>query len=135
MPASRRGAYREGGSVCAASGPSARATFPRRPRADARLETTDPARGVHAAHDPRSAGARLRDEHREAAEVSVVVVTRDNHPFLRLCLESVLAHTERPCELIVVDNGSTDGTAAYLERLAERNRNLQVIRNAENRGF
>ena len=68
-------------------------------------------------------------------EVSVVVVTRDNHPFLRLCLESVLGHTLRPCELIVVDNGSTDGTAAYLERLAERNPSLRVIANDENRGF
>jgi GT2 family glycosyltransferase len=68
-------------------------------------------------------------------EVSVVVVTRDNHPFLRLCLESVLAQTGRPCELIVVDNGSTDGTAPYLERLAESNPCLQVIANDENRGF
>jgi GT2 family glycosyltransferase len=68
-------------------------------------------------------------------EVSVVVVTRDNHPFLRLCLESVLAHTRRPCELIVVDNGSTDGTAAYLERLAELNPSVRVIANDQNRGF
>ena len=68
-------------------------------------------------------------------EVSVVVATRDNLPFLRLCLESVLAHTGRPCELIVVDNGSTDGTADYLERLAERNPSLRVITNDENRGF
>jgi GT2 family glycosyltransferase len=68
-------------------------------------------------------------------EVSVVVVTRDNLPFLRLCLETVLAHTARPCELIAVDNGSTDGTAAYLERLAGRNLNVRVITNEENRGF
>ena len=68
-------------------------------------------------------------------DVSVVVVTRDNLPFLRLCLETVLAHTGRPCELIVVDNGSTDGTAAYLERLAERNPSVRVITNDENRGF
>jgi GT2 family glycosyltransferase len=68
-------------------------------------------------------------------EVSVVVVTRDNLPFLRLCLESVLAYTGRPCELIVVDNGSTDGTPAYLERLAERNPSLRLITSEENRGF
>jgi GT2 family glycosyltransferase len=68
-------------------------------------------------------------------DVSVVVVTRDNLPFLRLCLESVLAHIGRPCDLIVVDNGSADGTAAYLERLGERNPSLRVIANEENRGF
>ena len=48
----------------------------------------------------------------ERPEASVVVVTRDNLPFLRLCLESVLAGTERPCELIVVDNGSQGRDAA-----------------------
>jgi GT2 family glycosyltransferase len=68
-------------------------------------------------------------------EVSVIVATRDNLPFLRLCLESVLAHTEHPCELIVIDNGSTDGTSAYLERLAERNAGVRAITNDENRGF
>jgi GT2 family glycosyltransferase len=71
----------------------------------------------------------------EPPEASVVVVTRDNLPFLRLCLESVLAGTDRPCELIVVDNASTDATGAYLERLAERNPNVRVIRNDSNRGF
>jgi GT2 family glycosyltransferase len=71
----------------------------------------------------------------ERPEASVVVVTRDNLTFLRLCLESLLACTERPCELIVVDNGSSDGTPAYLARLAERNPNVRPIGNDSNRGF
>ena len=49
----------------------------------------------------------------ERPEASVIVVTRDNLAFLRLCLESVLAGTDRPFELIVVDNGSSDGSPAY----------------------
>lgn len=68
-------------------------------------------------------------------EASVVVVTRDNLAFLRLCLESALACTDRPIELIVVDNGSADGTPEYLAQLAERNPNVQPIRNDSNRGF
>ena len=71
----------------------------------------------------------------EPPEVGVVVVTRDNLPFLRLCLESALDGTARPCELIVVDNGSSDGTPVYLARLAERNPNVRVIGNDSNRGF
>ncbi|MQA73276.1 MAG: glycosyltransferase [Solirubrobacterales bacterium] len=71
----------------------------------------------------------------ERAEASVVVVTRDNLAFLRLCLESALACTEPPCELIVVDNGSRDGTPTYLARLAESNPNVRVISNDSNRGF
>jgi GT2 family glycosyltransferase len=68
-------------------------------------------------------------------EVSIVVVTRDNLAFLRLCLESVLAGTEPPFELIVVDNTSSDGTREYLARLAERNSDVRLIFNDSNRGF
>jgi GT2 family glycosyltransferase len=69
-------------------------------------------------------------------EASIVVVAVDGLPFTRLSLESVLDHTEAPAfELIVVDNGSSDGTRDYLERLAERDGRVRVIRNDENRGF
>ena len=61
----------------------------------------------------------------ERPDASVVVVTRDNLAFLRFSLESVLAGTERPCEVIVVDNDSSDGTPSYLARLAERNPNVR----------
>ncbi len=78
----------------------------------------------------------------EPPEVSVVVVTRDNLPFLRLCLESVLDGTERPCELIVVDNGSSDGTPgvprparrAQPERASDRQRLEPRVRAACNQG-
>jgi GT2 family glycosyltransferase len=69
------------------------------------------------------------------AAASVIVVTRDNLPFLRLCLESVLAGTDGAYELIVVDNGSTDGTAVYLTELAERNLNVRLVANASNCAF
>jgi GT2 family glycosyltransferase len=69
------------------------------------------------------------------AEATVVVVTRDNLPFLRLCLESVLAATGAGLELIVVDNDSSDGTPEYLAGLAARNPNVRPIRNDSNRGF
>ncbi len=67
---------------------------------------------------------------------SVIVVTRDNLPLLRLCLESVLAHTPSPAiELVVVDNASSDGTPAYLDELARRRPEVAVVRNRDNRGF
>jgi GT2 family glycosyltransferase len=68
-------------------------------------------------------------------EISIVVVTRDNLAFLRLCLESVLAFTAQAFELIVVDNVSSDGTLQYLARLSERNPNVRLIANDSNRGF
>jgi GT2 family glycosyltransferase len=71
-----------------------------------------------------------------AGSASVVVVTHDNLDFTRLCLESVLAHTgDSAFELIVVDNGSTDGTPTYLARLAERHARVRALLNGANFGF
>jgi GT2 family glycosyltransferase len=67
---------------------------------------------------------------------SVVVVTHDGLPFTRLCLASLLAHTEEcDFEAIVVDNGSTDGTPSFLTMLAERNARVRVLLNGRNLGF
>ena len=68
--------------------------------------------------------------------MSIVVVTFNNLVFTRLCLESALANTRySPYEIIVVDNGSTDGTAAYLGELSRRHDRVRVVFNGSNRGF
>lgn len=64
--------------------------------------------------------------------VSVIVVNWNRRDLLRACLQSVRAQTLRDRELIVVDNGSDDGSAAMV--LAEFPEAV-LIRNAENRGF
>ena len=47
---------------------------------------------------------------------------------VRRCVEAVLKHTGgASVEMIVVDNGSTDGTAEYLESAQAEYRNLRVI--------
>lgn len=71
-----------------------------------------------------------------AVRASVIVVTYNNLVFNRLCLESVILNTGSPaCELIVVDNGSSDGTAEYVEELAALHPQVRVLRNGANRGF
>jgi GT2 family glycosyltransferase len=71
-----------------------------------------------------------------APEVSLVVVCHDGLPFTKLCLASLLEETtDEAVELVVVDNGSRDGTAAYLDALAAQAPCGRVLRNAENRGF
>ena len=68
--------------------------------------------------------------------LSVVVVTFDNRDLNRLCLESVLARTEWPHrEILVVDNGSTDGTRELVSGLAAANPEIRPIFFAENRGY
>jgi GT2 family glycosyltransferase len=67
---------------------------------------------------------------------SIVVVSFDSLHYTRLCLETVLANTHSPpFELIVVDNGSADGSREYLEALATRDPRLRLLANEENAGF
>src|SRR5690348_17417802 len=44
--------------------------------------------------------------------VSVVITTYNYERFVAAAIESVLRQTVRPDEIVVVDDGSTDGTAA-----------------------
>ena len=65
-------------------------------------------------------------------KVSVIVVNWNRRELLRACLESLLKQTEPEFEIIVVDNGSGDGSVEMLER---EFRQVRLIRNRENRGF
>jgi len=69
---------------------------------------------------------------RRASRVSVIVPTFNRAALLPRALESLLAQTRRADEIIVVDDGSTDGTAAVLERFGDA---IRYIREAENRGI
>jgi GT2 family glycosyltransferase len=67
---------------------------------------------------------------------AVVIPVMDNLALTRLCLESMLADRRvRDLEIVVVDNGSVDGTAAYLEQLSRRLHNLRVITEERNLGY
>jgi glycosyltransferase involved in cell wall biosynthesis/Tfp pilus assembly protein PilF len=68
---------------------------------------------------------------------SLIILCCNQLEFTRQCLESVLVHTRPPYELVLVDNGSTDATPAYLEELRRRPgpARVVVLRNDTNRGF
>ncbi|MBA3893959.1 MAG: glycosyltransferase [Gemmatimonadales bacterium] len=59
--------------------------------------------------------------------VSVVVPARNEAATIETVVTSVLASTYHPLELIVVDDRSTDGTAAIVERLAAADARLRLI--------
>jgi GT2 family glycosyltransferase len=63
--------------------------------------------------------------------ISVIVVNWNRRELLRACLRSIGAQTGEPFETILVDNGSSDGSAD----MAETEFGVRVIRNRENRGF
>ena len=64
--------------------------------------------------------------------VSVVIVNWNTRDILRGCLASIAAETRLPHEVIVVDNASTDGSAAMV---AEEFPAVRLIANEVNRGF
>jgi GT2 family glycosyltransferase/SAM-dependent methyltransferase len=68
---------------------------------------------------------------RERWLTSIVMLTSNQLDYTRLCLASIRSRTDEPYEVIVVDNGSTDGTVEYLRNME----GVRLIANAENRGF
>nr|WP_189664230.1 glycosyltransferase [Pseudomonas marvdashtae] len=69
-------------------------------------------------------------------KVSIVLVTYNNLNLTIQCVNSILANTTWPdYQLIVVDNGSDDGTGDYLERLRQEVPTAKIILNPDNRGF
>ncbi len=49
-------------------------------------------------------------------DATVIVVSYNKLPYTQLCLEGMLQCNPRPRQIIVVDNGSTDGSREYLGR-------------------
>ncbi|MEI7036511.1 glycosyltransferase family 2 protein [Fulvimonas yonginensis] len=66
--------------------------------------------------------------------VSVIVVCADSGPSLHDCAQRVLASTV-PLELILIDNGSSDGVPQAIERAHAGEPRLRVIYNHANLGF
>ena len=59
--------------------------------------------------------------------ISVIVPVYNAEAFLDQCLESIVAQTYRHLEIIVVDDGSTDGSETMCDRWAERDERIRVI--------
>src|SRR5215212_6167319 len=63
-------------------------------------------------HDSTDAGAA----HNEVARVSVVVPSHNHAPFVAETLRSVFRQTHAPRQLLVVDDGSRDGSPRVIEK-------------------
>ncbi len=50
--------------------------------------------------------------------VSIILKTWNALPHVRLCVQTLLRHTDSPFELIIVDNGSRPDTVSFLRGLA-----------------
>jgi GT2 family glycosyltransferase len=63
-------------------------------------------------------------------KVSVVIPVFNQLRFTKICIESLLVTLPGECEIIVIDNGSSDGTAEYLSECVH----IRVITNRRNLG-
>ena len=58
---------------------------------------------------------------------SIIIPVYNVAPYLRECLDSVLAQTLTDWEAICIDDGSTDGSGAILDEYAAKDKRFKVI--------
>lgn len=76
---------------------------------------------------------------------SIIIPCYNQLKYTKLCLESVMKYTAVPYELILIDNGSFDGTFEYFKTLKAQNfrgereklrlYSVRLIRNTKNLGY
>jgi hypothetical protein len=64
--------------------------------------------------------------------VSIIVVSYNTQEMTLACIRSVIAETQAPYELLVVDNASSDGSA---EAIADEFPEITLLAESENHGF
>jgi glycosyltransferase involved in cell wall biosynthesis len=67
-------------------------------------------------------------------KVSVVIPVYNVERYLERCVQSVLRQTYKDLEIILVDDGSTDGSGELCDKIAERDSRVRVI-HQENQGL
>jgi GT2 family glycosyltransferase len=65
-------------------------------------------------------------------DVSIIIVTWNGRQYLEACLTAVAAQEGVDAEVILVDNGSTDGSVAFVR---DRFPQVRIVALNENRGF
>ena len=63
-------------------------------------------------------------------KVSIIIPVYNVEAYLRQCLDSVVNQTLRDIEIICIDDGSTDGSAAVLQEYAAKDARIKVILHA-----
>lgn len=66
--------------------------------------------------------------------VSIVIPSYNSMSLIKSCLENILHITYQPLEIIIVDDGSTDGSDTYIEDQTKTYSHLKLIRNNKNSG-
>jgi GT2 family glycosyltransferase len=72
----------------------------------------------------------------KTALTTIIIPLWNQLEFTRQCISALRRHTRRAWELVVIDNGSSDGTGDYLAGVSDMaSVPVTVIANETNRGF
>ena len=69
------------------------------------------------------------------SKVSICIPVYNGKGFLKESLESVLSQTYKNMEILIVDDGSTDGSIEVLEEFASKDSRIKLILNENNLGL
>lgn len=67
--------------------------------------------------------------------VSVVVPVYNVEKYLERCVDSLLKQTYQNLEIILVDDGSTDGSLKIMEKYAQEDDRIHLVQPEKNRGL
>jgi succinoglycan biosynthesis protein ExoO/succinoglycan biosynthesis protein ExoU len=65
---------------------------------------------------------------------SIIIPAYNSERTVRRAIDSALIQTERRCEIVVIDDASSDATAAIVTQIAEGDGRVRLLLNAVNRG-
>ena len=72
---------------------------------------------------------------KDTVKLSVVVPVYNTEKYLKKCLNSLVHQTLENIEIIVINDGSTDNSAAICEYYAKEHKQIRFINNTENSGL
>ena len=69
------------------------------------------------------------------ALISIIVPVYNTEPYLKKCVDSLLAQTYKNIEIILIDDCSTDKSRSLCYELQKQNNNILVVCHDENCGL
>ena len=70
---------------------------------------------------------------KKGKKTSIIIVNYNSRPYLEICLQSLLANTLVPYEILIIDNYSQDDSVLFLEKIKDPR--IRVYINHSNLGF